>query len=379
MSDPSRLPLRFDIRELAGSVGDFGTILPLILAVAAVSHLNTGYILLFFSIWFIISGLYYHLPIPVEPMKAIAVVAIAEGLTGGEIAAAGLILGILFLILSFGNWMGVLENYIPKSVTRGVQLGLALILLRTSGTFALGDPYFFLAGVGIVVLFFIFARWKNLPDLSALILIVIALVVGIALHGLPGFTFLSPPELVFPGFPDVVTAFSVVVVPQALLTLTNAILATALLSADLFSPGVTSKRLSRTIGLMNLTSVPFGGFPMCHGAGGLAGQYRFGARTGGANIYAGIILLAIAALFAGPAVLNLISGGFYGALLVFVALELARYAIKSDSLPVTALIGILSLMSSITIAFFIGLAVAYLIPYIKGKWRGKTAEVSRPG
>ncbi len=62
-------------------------------------------------------------------------------------------------------------------------------------------------------------------------------------------------------------------------------------------------------------------------------QYRFGARTGGANIYAGIILLAIAALFAGPAVLNLISGGFYGALLVFVALELARYAIKSDSLP----------------------------------------------
>ncbi len=104
-------------------------------------------------------------------MKAIAVVAIAEGLTGGEIAAAGLILGILFLILSFGNWMGVLENYIPKSVTRGVQLGLALSSPHFR-TFAL-ETRIFPGRVGIVVLFFILRDGKNLPDLSALILMLL--------------------------------------------------------------------------------------------------------------------------------------------------------------------------------------------------------------
>src|SRR5665647_2116097 len=48
-----------------------------------------------------------------------------------------------------------------------------------------------------------------------------------------------------------------------------------------------------TIGFMNLTSVPFGGMPMCRGAGRMAGQFRYGARTGGANVYAGLILIAL--------------------------------------------------------------------------------------
>ncbi len=95
--------------------------------------------------------------------------------------------------------MGVLENYIPKSVTRGVQLGLALSSSALQEHLRLETRIFSWPGRHCRPVFHI-ARWKNLPDLSALILIVIALVVGIALHGLPGFTFLSPPELVS-GFP----------------------------------------------------------------------------------------------------------------------------------------------------------------------------------
>ena len=69
---------------------------------------------------------------------------------------------------------------------------------------------------------------------------------------------------------------------------------------DLIHREVELDKLSISIGLMNLTPFPFGGFPMCYGAGGLAAQYRFGARTGGSNIISGMILLPIALFFASP-------------------------------------------------------------------------------
>jgi hypothetical protein len=108
MTENSLPPLRFNLSELAGSLGDFGTIIPLILAVALTSDVNTRYVLLFFGIWFIITGLYYRLPIPLEPMKAVAVIVIAGSIGSSEIAAAGLILGVIFLILGYGRFFVLL-------------------------------------------------------------------------------------------------------------------------------------------------------------------------------------------------------------------------------------------------------------------------------
>jgi hypothetical protein len=125
-------PLRFNLSELAGSLGDFGTIIPLLLAVALVSDVNARYILLFFGIWFILTGLYYRLPIPLEPMKAVAVIVIAGSIGSGEIAAAGLILGVIFLVLGYGRFFAIIERWVPQSVVRGIQLGLALLLFRSS-------------------------------------------------------------------------------------------------------------------------------------------------------------------------------------------------------------------------------------------------------
>lgn len=372
-SEDENIPkIRFDLSELAGSMGDFGTILPLVLAVALVAGLDIGYIFLFFGIWFVISGLLYRVPVPVEPMKVIAVIAIAEAIGPGEIAAAGILLGVIFLVLGTGNWMNLLEKWIPDSVIRGIQLGLALLLLKTSGGFMLEDPIYFVFGVAIIVGIFLFSRWRKIPDLSSLVLIFLALGAGILVHGVPQLVFLSPPALVLPKTDDFIPALSVLVIPQALLTLTNAILATSLLSRDLMSVKLMPARLSRTIGLMNLVSVPFGGMPMCHGAGGMAGMYRFGARTGGANIIAGGIFVILALFFAGPSMVSLISVGVYGALLVFVALELAKHAWKTESIAVTITIGILSLVFSMTVAFFIGMALAYLLLYIEKSNRPST-------
>ncbi len=362
MTEDAGLPkIRFTLSEFAGSLGDFGTIIPLILAVALVSDVNPRYILLFFGIWFILTGLYYRLPIPLEPMKAIAVIVISGSIGSGEIAAAGIILGVLFLVLGYGPLFAAIERYVPQSVVRGIQLGLALLLLKASVDFVFKDPLFFALGIAIILGFLVLCRCRTFPDLSSLVVIGVGVIGGIAMYGIPPVSLIPAPQLVIPNPSDYAAGFYSLVLPQSVLTIANAILATSLLTKDLFGKDVPPKRLSTTIGLMNLTSVPFGGFPMCHGAGGLAGQFRYGARTGGANIFAGIIFLALALFFSSPEVLSIVAVGVLGALLVFVGIEMGKHSIRTDSLPVTLLIGILALFLSMTIAFIAGLIVAYVL------------------
>lgn len=359
VSRTALLPLRFNLSELSGSLGDFGTIIPLILAVALVSDVNARYVLLFFGIWFIITGLIYRLPIPLEPMKAVAVIVIAGSIGSREIAAAGIILGIIFLVLGYGRFFGIIEKWVPQSVVRGIQLGLALLLFRASLGFIIQDFGFFLLGIAIIACFSLITRFRSIPDLSAIVVIGAGLIGGIILYGIPPVSLIPAPQFVIPLPKDFSSAFATLVLPQVVLTITNAVLATSLLTKDLFSQDVPPKRFSTTIGLMNLTSVPFGGFPMCHGAGGLAGQYRYGARTGGANVYAGIIFIILALFFTSPQVLSIIAVGVLGALLVFVGIEMGRHSLKTDSLIVTVVIAVLALVSSMTIAFIVGMVAAY--------------------
>jgi MFS superfamily sulfate permease-like transporter len=358
-------PLRFNLSELAGSLGDFGTIIPLVLAVALVSDVNARYVLLFFGIWFILTGLYYRLPIPLEPMKAVAVIVIAGSIGSGEIAAAGLILGVIFLVLGYGRFFAIIEQWVPQSVVRGIQLGLALLLFRASYNFVIEDPTFFLLGIAIIACFYLLARFRSIPDLSTIVVIAVGLIAGIALYGLPPVSLIPAPKLVIPLPADFTSAFATLVLPQVVLTITNAILATSLLTKDLFCQDIPPKKFSTTIGLMNLISVPFGGFPMCHGAGGLAGQYRYGARTGGANVYAGLIFIILALFFTSPQVLSIIAVGVLGALLVFVGIEMAHHSIRTDSLVITCITGILALVSSMTVGFIVGMVLAYSADWLK--------------
>ena len=371
MSHSPEIPLKFGLSELAGSLGDFGTIIPLILAVALVSDVNVRYVLLFFGIWFILTGLYYRLPIPLEPMKAVAVIVIAGGIASGEIAAAGLMLGVIFLVIGYGRFFEIIDKWVPQSVVRGIQLGLALLLFKASAGFVFKDPVFFIFGVAIIIAFFVLVRFRSFPDLSSIFVIGAGLAGGLILYGIPPVSLIPPPHLVIPGPDNFLSAFSILVLPQVVLTIANAILATSLLTKDLFSQDVQPKKLSTTIGLMNLTTVPFGGFPMCHGAGGLAGQYRYGARTGGANVYAGLIFIVLALFFTSPQVLSIIAVGALGALLVFVGLEMGRHSLNTDSMVITGIIGILALVTSMTLAFIAGMILAYLLA-ITGKKRVRT-------
>lgn len=355
---------RFNLEEIAGAIGDYGTLFPIVLGVAFVSNLNLGYILLFFSAWYIITGLYYKMPMPVEPMKVIGAIVIAGGLSQQEITASGIILGIFFLILGFCKGMNFIQDKVPSSVVRGIQMGLALILFKTSINFIIKDSILSIICITIIILFFIANKFTHLTDISAIVVILIGIVIGLQKFGIPQIKILPLPTLIVPGIQDFLKGGWLLAISQAPLTITNAILSTSLLMQDLIHREVESDKLSISIGLMNLTSVPFGGFPMCHGAGGLAAQYRFGARTGGSNIISGIILLPIALFFASPEFVAIIPMGVFGALLVFVAIELGKHSFKTSSYIVTITTAILALIFNMTIAFIVGIILAYSLAKI---------------
>ena len=349
---------RFNLEEIAGAIGDYGTLFPIVLGVAFVSNLNLGHILLFFSAWYIITGLYYKMPMPVEPMKVIGTIVIAGGLSQQEITASGMILGALFLILGFCKGMKFIQEKVPSSVVRGIQMGLALILFKTSINFIIKDSILSIICITIIILFFVANKFTQVIDISAIVVLLIGMVIGLMESGIPQVRILPLPTLIFPGIQDFVKGGWLLAISQAPLTITNAILSTSLLMQDLIRKEVEPDKLSISIGLMNLTSVPFGGFPMCHGAGGLAAQYRFGARTGGSNIISGMILLPIALFFASPEFVAIIPLGVFGALLVFVAIELGKHSLKTNSYIVTITIAILALIFNMTIAFIIGMVLA---------------------
>lgn len=350
--------------EAAGAVGNFGTVLPLLFGVVLATGIAPGPALLFFGLWYIVAGLVYRQPIPIEPMKTVAVVAIAGQATGGEIVAGGLLLGALFLGLGLAGWIDPIVARIPVPVTRGVQLGLALLLGRSAVVYALGDPVLAVAGLAVVGMFLLVRRRWVVPDLSALIILVLGVGLGVLAGGLP-LPAVPLPYPVLPGPADWLPALLVLVLPQAVLTLTNSIAATELLARDLLPRAPTAGLLARMIGAMNLVAVPLGGIPMCHGAGGLAAQYRFGARTGWSNAIAGLVLVVIAFFAATPAAVALFPTGLLAALLLVVALELARAGLRTDAPVPTAAVALVSIVSSLTVGFIAGLLVAWGL----GWWR----------
>ncbi len=350
--------------DIAGSVGNFGTILPLFFAVSLATGMSLSLMLLLCGIWYIITGIVYRSPIPVEPLKAVAAVVIAGGVTTGEIAAAGIILGVLFFLLGLSGKMQQIAKRIPGSVTRGIQLALGLILLRSAIIeFGLKDLPVFLFCLAILLLFMLGNRLLKLPDLSALVILGIGIMVVLITSGIPTAGLPVLPIITTPGYREFADATLNLVLPQIPLTLANAIFATSLLSTELFQRRITPDKLSLTIGAMTFSSSVLGGFPMCHGAGGVAAHYRFGARTGFAMILGGIILICGSVFLTSPATLAAIPGGVFGALLLAVSIELIRHGLKTDDPLVTCLMAVIAVPIGIAAAFIAGLCIATVKGY----------------
>ena len=125
---------------------------------------------------------------------------------------------------------------------------------------------------------------------------------------------------------ELLSGFVILGLPQAPLTLGNAIIGTvAENNAHFPDRKVTAKTISIDHGVMNLISVSLGGVPLCHGAGGMAGHIRFGARTGGALVILGVIVLFMGLFLSDSVVLlfQVIPPSILGVILFFAGVELA--------------------------------------------------------
>ena len=379
-------PLRFGLSEFGGALGDLGTLLPLAAALITVNGMEATGVFLTVGLAYIVAGLYFRLPIPVQPLKAVAAIAIATGLSGGVVSAAGPILGIVLLALAASGLAPALGRLFARPVVRGIQLGLGLLLIQT-GLLLAARPQLVPAGGESVVKLgevalplglpvaalvgFVLSRRSGIgrvpSTLAALGLGVVVSLFGGAFDGLSSLRLgVVLPALALPTTHDLGIAAVLLVVPQIPLTLANSVVATKRTAEDHFgldAKRVTYRSLLTSMGLLNLLAGLIGGLPVCHGSGGLTAHYRFGARTGGSSLMIGGLLIALAVFVDGNVVplLALIPYPVLGALLVFTGVQhglLARDVRGVQEVAVAGAVAVVGFATgNLALGFGLGLAL----------------------
>jgi predicted benzoate:H+ symporter BenE len=317
--------------EFAGAFGDLGTLIPFVVGYITLNKMDPLGILVAFGIFKIFVGLYFRTPVPIQPMKAIGGMAIAHAgsITPGMIWGSGIFTGIFWLLMGMTGAITWIEKVTTKPVVRGIMLGLGLSFIVEGLGMMRSQPF---VAIGGVVLTLLLSRSQRLPAMLALLGygIIFAFIqkpdlIGELSHLSIRFRL---PELTFGriSWKELLSGFVLLGLPQAPLTLGNAIIATVAENNAYFPDRkVTAKTISIDHGIMNLISTFIGGIPMCHGAGGMAGHIRFGARTGGALVILGVMVLLIG-LFLSDSVtllLQIFPRPILGVILFFAGVELA--------------------------------------------------------
>jgi hypothetical protein len=388
--------------ELSGSLGDLGTLVPLMLAVAQDGGVDLSSALFWAGVFNVATAWYWDVPMCVQPMKTIAAVAIAEGLTPGEIAGAGLGVAAVVLALGLFNGWGIelVNRAIPHPLISGLQLGLGASMIRKGLDMVTGTDSWFgqidCIALGIVCAVFTLAALRGrrpsgaraegtqtccadsgsdrgaasggdasqsregggeLP--AALILFVLGC--GLAVLRIEGPEWAddtledNDASIKFdPGLPvrwffdyttpsDVGRGMLKAGLAQIPLTTLNSVVSVCAMARELFPPdpetrrtpadGVTRASVAASVGFMNLVGCCFGALPMCHGAGGLAGQHRFGARGGASVLMLGVLKIALACLMGGgaEALLRGFPSSILGVMMAFAGMELAVAGVRATA------------------------------------------------
>src|SRR5690606_16708258 len=93
--------------------------------------LSFSSVFLWVGLFYLAAGLYYKLPIPVQPLKLVSAIAIAfpEKITLPVISATGLIFGLLLILLAISGLIDRLARLFTRPIVRGIQLGLGFMLI----------------------------------------------------------------------------------------------------------------------------------------------------------------------------------------------------------------------------------------------------------
>ena len=303
------------LAEISGALGDLGTFLPILVAETRLHQISLPTTLVFTGIYNIVTGCLFGIPLPVQPMKAIAAVAILNHLSAGSVAAAGLFVSACILLFSITGLLRWFTDVIPVPVVKGIQVGAGLSLVISAGNSILSnlswtdpswaDNYIW------AVMAFVALMALNLYPRTPYALIVFLL--GIALALILAFAYPNGDHLKYRGWVPYTQAptgkewrdgILVAGIGQLPLTTLNSVVAVVHLAADLLpetpTPGTTAIGIS--VAAMNFIGCWFGAMPVCHGSGGLAAQYKFGARSGASIIFLGVCKLLIGLLFGGSLV-----------------------------------------------------------------------------
>jgi MFS superfamily sulfate permease-like transporter len=365
--------IRFDRNELAGAFGDIGTDLPLIVGMIIAAKLDSASVLVLFGAMQVLTALRYRMPMPVQPLKAVAALVITQKLSGNLLYGGGLAIGLLMLVLTFTGAINWLARVVPKAVVRGIQFGLGLQLT----TLALRDYVqadglrgYALAALAFVIILLLIEN-RRYPAALLVVVVGAAYAMVFKLHGAAlaqGIGFRLP-HLYQPGPRDMLTGLVVLALPQISLSLGNSVLATQQIVKDLFP----QRRISvRTIGftysLMNLVNPFFGGIPTCHGSGGMMGHYAFGARTGGSVILYGLLYLILGLFFSGSfgQIVQVFPLPILGVLLLIEGMRimlLVRDTVNvGGEFPIAVLVGLLA--SGVPYGYLVGMVAGTALFYL---------------
>jgi MFS superfamily sulfate permease-like transporter len=214
-------------------------------------------------------------------------------------------------------------------------------------------------------------------QITLVFLAVAVLAMVLAFHGSLRF---GPSALHFPHLSA--TAFSAaavaLVLPQFPLSFANSCLATADTARAYFGDAaqrVRPGRLATTIGLANLLAGTISGMPVCHGAGGMTAHRIFGARSGGAPIMLGSVLITLA--LAIGATLTVALSGFPVPILagLLTVAGLLHITLLKDlrgpwHWALALAVGITGFLSNLAVALVGALAIWWVARGVRG-WRAR--------
>ncbi len=315
--------------EWAGAFGDIGTLIPFVVAYITIVKIDPLGLLFMFGICLLAVGFYYRTPIPVQPMKAIGAAAIAGGITPAALFGSGITTGIFWFLAGTTGAIKPIAKLATKPVVRGIMLGLGLSFMVDGVHRMTTAPL--LAGIALVVTYLLLTN-PHVPAMFVLLLI------GIGSAPIMNPEILQELAKIHVGFKlpvfalpsitwnDLVVGTLLFAIPQIPLTIGNAVIAIVAENNELFPDRkVTERKIAVSQGIMNLASPLFGGIPMCHGAGGMAGHVRFGAKTGGATVILGCLLILIALFFSDSVaiIFKIFPNAILGVILFFAGSELA--------------------------------------------------------
>jgi MFS superfamily sulfate permease-like transporter len=367
--------IRFDRMEWAGSFGDLGTFIPFVVAYIAVVKVDPFGILFSFGAAMIACGLYYQTPVPVQPMKAIGAVAATQAaqtatITPATLYGASLATGVIWLALGLTGTARYLARLVPRFVVIGIVLGLGLGFML-QGVKAMSEGWI-IAAVGLTGTVLLLTN-RALPAMFLLLLF--GVVCGaVESPDVVQNLMLARPALRLPEFAlgavtwhDLLIGTTLLALPQLPLTLGNAIIAVREENNRLFPDrAVSENTLAVSTGLMNVAGAALGGVPMCHGAGGMAGHVAFGARTGGAPIILGTLLLVLAFFFSGSVsvLFDLFAKPVLGVILFLTGVQLALgscdFSKEKGERFITLAVAAFA-MWNVGLAFLVGLALAFIL------------------